>query len=76
VPGPAAALDSTDNPVPIAGDCATSAGGIEGKLVRNVAKLVSPPEHTKRERETWSPAGTALSALAVPVPIAQAGPSR
>jgi integrase len=26
---------------------------LEGKLVRNVAKLVTPPEHTPRERETW-----------------------
>jgi integrase len=26
------------------------------KLVRNVAKLVSPPEHTQQERETWSKA--------------------
>jgi integrase len=29
---------------------------LEGKLVRNVAKLVKPPEHTPRERETWSKA--------------------
>jgi integrase len=29
---------------------------LEGKLVRNVAKLVTPPEHTQRERETWSKA--------------------
>ena len=29
---------------------------LEGKLVRNVAKLVTPPEHTPRERETWSKA--------------------
>jgi integrase len=29
---------------------------LEGKLVRNVAKLVAPPEHTPRERETWSKA--------------------
>jgi len=29
---------------------------LEGKLVRNVAKLVSPPEYIKRERETWSKA--------------------
>jgi integrase len=27
---------------------------LEGKLVRNVAKLVTPPEHTPRGRETWS----------------------
>jgi hypothetical protein len=26
----------------------------EGKFVRNVANLVSPPEHIKREHETWS----------------------
>jgi len=29
---------------------------LEGKLVRNVAKLVEPPEHTQRERATWSKA--------------------
>jgi integrase len=29
---------------------------LEGKLVRNVAKLVTPPEHTQRERETWNKA--------------------
>jgi integrase len=29
---------------------------LEGKLVRNVAKLVTPPEHTPRERDTWSKA--------------------
>jgi integrase len=29
---------------------------LEGKLVRNVARLVTPPEHTQRERETWSKA--------------------
>jgi integrase len=29
---------------------------LEGKLVRNVAKLVTPPEHTPRERKTWSKA--------------------
>ncbi len=29
---------------------------LEGKLVRNVAKLVTPPEHVPRERETWSKA--------------------
>ena len=29
---------------------------LEGKLVRNVARLVSPPEYIKRERETWSKA--------------------
>lgn len=27
---------------------------LEGKLVRNVAKLVTPPDHTPRERDTWS----------------------
>lgn len=27
---------------------------LEGKIVRNVAKLVKPPEHTPRERETWN----------------------
>src|SRR2546430_5989161 len=29
---------------------------LEGKLVRNVAKLVKPPEHTPRERDTWGKA--------------------
>jgi integrase len=29
---------------------------LEGKLVRNVAKLVTPPENTPRERDTWSKA--------------------
>jgi integrase len=29
---------------------------LEGKIGRNVAKLVKPPEHTPRERETWSAA--------------------
>jgi integrase len=29
---------------------------LEGKIVRNVARLVTPPEHVKRERETWSKA--------------------
>jgi hypothetical protein len=29
---------------------------LEGKLVRNVARLVRPPEHTPRERDTWSKA--------------------
>jgi integrase len=29
---------------------------LEGKLVRNVAKLVTPPEYTPRERVTWSKA--------------------
>lgn len=29
---------------------------LKGKLVRNVAKLVKPPEHTPRERDTWSKA--------------------
>ena len=33
---------------------ALEAAVLEGKLVRNVAKLVKPPEHTPRERETWS----------------------
>jgi len=27
-----------------------------GKLVRNVARLVKPPEHTPRERDTWTKA--------------------
>ena len=27
---------------------------LEGKLVRNVAKLVKPPDYTPRERDTWS----------------------
>src|SRR5262245_36392342 len=35
---------------------ALEAAVLEGKLVRNVAKLVSPPEYVKRERETWSKA--------------------
>ncbi len=35
---------------------ALEAAVLEGKLVRNVAKLVSPPEYTPRERETWSKA--------------------
>ncbi len=29
---------------------------LEGKLVRNAAKLVKPPEYAQRERETWSKA--------------------
>jgi integrase len=29
---------------------------LEGKLARNVAKLVKPPKHTPRERGTWSKA--------------------
>ena len=29
---------------------------LEGKFVRNVARLVKPPEHTPRERDTWSKA--------------------
>jgi integrase len=29
---------------------------LEGKLVRNVAKLVEPPKHEKTERDTWSKA--------------------
>ena len=35
---------------------AFEAAVLEGKLVRNVARLVKPPEHTPRERETWSKA--------------------
>jgi integrase len=35
---------------------ARSGAALEGKLVRNIAKLVKPPEHTPRERETWSKA--------------------
>ena len=35
---------------------ALEAAVLEGKLVRNVARLVSPPEHTPRERETRSKA--------------------
>jgi integrase len=35
---------------------ALEAAVLEGKLVRNVARLVKPPEHTPRERETWSKA--------------------
>jgi integrase len=27
---------------------------LEGKLIRNVAKLVKPPEHIPRERDTWT----------------------
>ena len=34
----------------------TGAAVLEGKLVRNVARLAKPPEHTPRERETWSKA--------------------
>ena len=33
---------------------ALEAAVLEGTLVRNAAKLVKPPEHTPRERETWS----------------------
>jgi integrase len=33
---------------------ALDAAVLEGKLVRNVARLVKPPEHTPRERDTWS----------------------
>jgi integrase len=33
---------------------ALEAAVLEGRLVRNVARLVSPPEYIKRERETWS----------------------
>jgi integrase len=29
---------------------------LEGKLVRNVAKLVTPADHTPKERETWNKA--------------------
>jgi hypothetical protein len=29
---------------------------LEGKLVRDVARLVKPPEHTPRERDTWAKA--------------------
>jgi integrase len=35
---------------------ALEAAVLEGRLVRNVAKLVSPPEYIKQERETWSKA--------------------
>lgn len=35
---------------------ALEAAVLEGKLVRNVARLVKPPEHTPRERDTWSTA--------------------
>ena len=35
---------------------ALEAAVLEGKLVRNVARLAKPPEHTPRERETWSKA--------------------
>jgi integrase len=35
---------------------ALEAAVLEGKLVRNVARLVKSPEHTPRERETWSKA--------------------
>jgi integrase len=35
---------------------ALEAAVLEGKLVRNVARLVRPPEHTPRERDTWSKA--------------------
>jgi hypothetical protein len=27
----------------------------EGKLVRNLARLVKPPKHEQREKSTWSP---------------------
>jgi integrase len=37
-------------------NAALEAAVLEGKLIRNVAKLVSPPEHIKPERETWSKA--------------------
>jgi hypothetical protein len=29
---------------------------MEGKIVRIVTRLVSPPEHVQREQETWSKA--------------------
>ena len=35
---------------------ALEAAVLEGKLVRNVARLVKPPEHTPRERDTWTKA--------------------
>jgi len=35
---------------------ALEAAVLEGKLVRNVAKLVKPPEYAQRERETWNKA--------------------
>lgn len=35
---------------------ALDAAVLEGRLVRNVARLVKPPEHTPRERDTWSKA--------------------
>ena len=35
---------------------AMEAAVLEGKLVRNVARLVKPPEHIPRERGTWSKA--------------------
>jgi integrase len=35
---------------------ASEAAVLEGKLVRNVARLVKSPEHTPRERDTWSKA--------------------
>ena len=34
----------------------TRDGRLEGKLVRNVAKLVTPPESRQRERDTWQQA--------------------
>jgi integrase len=41
--------------LPVCGP-ALEAAVLEGKLVRNVARLVKSPEHTPRERETWSKA--------------------
>ena len=35
---------------------ALEAAVLEGKLVRDVARLVKPPEHTPRERDTWTKA--------------------
>jgi Phage integrase family len=47
-----AARSFSDDLVPAALEAAV----LEGKLVRNVARLVKPPEHTPRERDTWSKA--------------------
>jgi hypothetical protein len=35
---------------------ALEAAVLEGKLVRDVARLVKPPQHTPRERDTWAKA--------------------
>jgi hypothetical protein len=35
---------------------ALEAAVLEGKLVSDVARLVRPPEHTPRERDTWTKA--------------------